>query len=515
MYRSLRPFSAVTSTLCVAFVLGATVALAQTPPAAVTGAPGAQPVPPTGPADAVTLPEVAEPRDMGAALDEEVAQLQERPGGLTAEAAASEALRVSFDIQAASERERAQESEVSAAKIRYAPRLNLTASYMRLSHVDSPVLGTLVAAPGANPGVLQPGQPLVAVPLQFPALQNQTQVKAQLVVPLTDYFLRFPQLLTASEHGRAGARYAAKAQRARTAAEAKLAYYAWARAVMQHVTTRQARERAVSHLADAQRAYDAGLATSADVRTVESQVAQAELLETRASNAVAITAEQLRVVLHRPSATELQIGERVVDVPPLPPVPSLEAAWTEAQGARPELLALTETEAQLRQQARAVTASEMPRLDALGELLTANPNPRYQPAQDEFKTTWAVGVQLSWTPNDWATGDAQRNGLEAQANATRAQTQAAREGLRADLVASLRGVEQARSTISAAERGVVSAEAAYRVRRDQYRAGRAKNVELTDAETELTRARIDYIDALIDARIAKVRMDYALGRLQP
>ena len=62
---------------------------------------------------------------------------------------------------------------------------------------------------------------------------------------------------------------------------------------------------------------------------------------------------------------------------------------------------------------------------------------------------------------------------------------------------------------------MVSAEAAYRVRRDQYRAGRAKNVELTDAETELTRARIDYIDALIDARIAKVRMDYALGRLQP
>ena len=75
-----------------------------------------------------------------------------------------------------------------------------------------------------------------------------------------------------------------------------------------------------------------------------------------------------------------------------------------------------------------------------------------------------------------------------------------------------RGVEQASTTIATAQRGVNSAETAYRVRKDQYLAGRATNVELTDAETELTRSRIEYIDALIDARIAAVRLEYALGR---
>jgi outer membrane protein TolC len=191
----------------------------------------------------------------------------------------------------------------------------------------------------------------------------------------------------------------------------------------------------------------------------------------------------------------------------------MDIAWQEAQQKRPELLALAQAERQLRHQADATMAAELPRVDAVGELLTANPNSRYQPPVDEFKTTWAVGVQATWTVNDWPANAATRKGLTAQAGAVAAQRDAVREALRAEIVSALRGVEQAATTISAAERGVKAAEAAYRVRKDQYLAGRTKSVELTDAETDLTRARIEHIDALVTARIASVRLDYALGRI--
>jgi outer membrane protein TolC len=433
-----------------------------------------------------------QPRDALAALEGELQSLQGRPGGLTAAQAAERALAISHDIAASRHREAAADADIDAARIRYAPRLTLSAGYTRYSPIDAPSLG--------------------ALPFKFPVLLNQTVLRASLSVPLTDYFLKFPQLLDASKSGRNLAQLNRSAAQARTATDAKVAYYSWARAVLQEVAARQAHRRALDHLADTKRAYEAGLATNADCRSIEAQEALAELLETRAANNVAITAEQVRLQLHLPPETQFEIGEAIITAPDLPRVPRFDQAWQEAQQSRPELLALSQSERQLRQQADAQTSSELPRIDALGEILTANPNPRYQPPLDAYKTTWSVGVQATWNVNDWPLGAAQKRGLEAQADAITSQREALKEGLRADIMSASRWVGQAVTTIASTQRGVNSAEAAYRVRRDQYLAGRATNVELTDAETELTRARIDQIDALVDARIAAVRLEYALGR---
>ncbi len=458
-----------------------------------------------------TLESLPEPRDASADLEREIQALQARPGGLTAAQAANRALAVSYDISAFKQKELAADTEIDVARFRFAPRLTLSGSYNRLSPIDAPVLGTLVVAPTAQPNQVNP-TPTIARPFSFPVLLNQTILRASLVVPLTDYFIRFPQLLDSAKDGKTSAHFNLEAQRARTAAEAKIAYYSWAGAVLQQVAARQAFQRTVNHLKDTKRALEAGLATSAEFRAVEAQVAQSELLETRASNNVAITAEQVRVQLHLPPETELEIGDQIVAAPNLPRVPRIEQAWLEAKQSRPELLALAQTEHQLRRQADATEASELPRIDAMGELVTANPNSRYQPPVDGFKTTWAIGIQATWTANDWPSNAATKKGLEAQAGAILAQRESLKEALRAEIMSASRGVEQATTTISAAQRGVKAAEAAYSVRKDQYLAGRATNVELTDAETELTSARIGYIDALVDARIAAVRLELALVR---
>jgi outer membrane protein TolC len=45
-----------------------------------------------------------------------------------------------------------------------------------------------------------------------------------------------------------------------------------------------------------------------------------------------------------------------------------------------------------------------------------------------------------------------------------------------------------------------------------FQNGRASNVELTDAETDLTSSRFSVVDAQIDLRIAAIRLAHATGR---
>jgi outer membrane protein TolC len=50
------------------------------------------------------------------------------------------------------------------------------------------------------------------------------------------------------------------------------------------------------------------------------------------------------------------------------------------------------------------------------------------------------------------------------------------------------------------------------VRREAFRAGKATLVEVDDAATELTRARLEFIDANVSVRQAALRLAYACGR---
>ena len=73
-------------------------------------------------------------------------------------------------------------------------------------------------------------------------------------------------------------------------------------------------------------------------------------------------------------------------------------------------------------------------------------------------------------------------------------------------------MREAEVAIESTARGLAAAEESYRVRRSLFQNGRATSVELTDAETDLTRARLEAINARVDLRIAHVRIEHALGR---
>src|SRR6185503_15249951 len=94
----------------------------------------------------------------------------------------------------------------------------------------------------------------------------------------------------------------------------------------------------------------------------------------------------------------------------------------------------------------------------------ANPNPRYVPQTKEWKATWDVGVQLTWTPNEVGNSSAAAAGYEAQWAKVEAQRAQLNDALRNEIFEAQSSAREAEVAIKTSERGLKAAEEAYRVR---------------------------------------------------
>jgi outer membrane protein len=246
----------------------------------------------------------------------------------------------------------------------------------------------------------------------------------------------------------------------------------------------------------------------------EAQVANSELLKERANNLAALLEENLRVLMHDPSVESYAIGEDIRKDPPVVArMPAtLQEGYNEAVHQRLELKALEETVYSLRNQAQVARSAIYPRLEASGDLTYANPNQRFVPQTPQFRTTWSVGLQLSWSPNDVPLNLASERSTLAKASQTELQKASLRDGLRSEVMQALQNTKESFLALETTMRSLGASEESYRVRRELFKNGRATNVEVLDAETTLLQARLENINARINFRIAAVQLDHALGR---
>lgn len=437
-------------------------------------------------------------------------------GGLHSDHVVRRATDTSPSVRASDAEREASDAQVDQARAGFVPKLSGTARYTRLSKIDQPTLGNLVATPnGTAPGPIAQDTPLVSVPLSFPVLLNQYTLQASLQVPLTDYALRLPQLYAAAKHNAEASALLARAERLRVGTEARILYYNWLRARLQQSVAARTLEQSRQHLADARAAHEVGTASKADVLRVESQLASSELSLARAVSSTELYEQRLRVVMHDSSSAPYAVGEDLRSVPErselLARVSNASQLVAEAVERRLETRAFSENARATRAQASALLASELPRVDAIGNVTYANPNPRILPQSDKFTATWEAGLQLSWTPSDIFGAEANKSGALARARQLDAQRAELADNIEVEVKQELQNLKLTETALQTSERGVVSALESYRVRRALFVNGQATSVELTDAENEWSRAQLEVIGARIDRRIAEARLIHALG----
>ncbi len=480
-----------------------------TPPSAAAAAP-----PTAGVTGATTAPE-ATPVDL----------MHIEASGLTADQVGARAAVTSFQAKAQEATLKGAAERIDQAWASFLPRLAVLGRYTRLSDftpppffTSSPLASVSTTAPGSPTGTpIQPGSTLLAVTaptLSIPLVLNQWLLQGTITVPITDYFLRINQNFTATTHQRDAIRLDAIAARTRSAADGKVAFYTWLRARGAAVVAAQALNDQKTHLTDAKNQFAVGNASRADVLRAETAVAAAELQVERSNNLSDLSEKQVRQAMHLPEAQTIAPGESLDNAPPPVIQGNLVALTQEALASRVEVKSIDFNAAAAREQAKVANAGKYPTVSAFGDAILANPNPRRFPATNEWFPTWDVGVQATWSPNDFIVAGSAVTDAESRASAAEANKQIIRDGIEIEVMQSWQAIREQEVALESTKRQLASATEAYRVARELFNNGRATSTTLTDAETELTRARLDALNATVDARIARVRLEHALGRDQ-
>lgn len=529
-----------------AAVLGlVSAARAQPAPAAAAPQPAAA-QPAAQPAAATTDAKPAPAADKEKKPDALVDALSKQPGGLTLDEVAKIALKTKPSLRAKQAELTAAAAKVDQAYVNYFPRVSVAFTYTRLSEVPgfganqgggqssgallvSQQQGQVITdtCPQNQPG---DGKPLCVFTVDaagskspvvgagtgslfnFPAppLDNYS-FTASLAVPVSDYLLRITQGHSAALHAEKSKKLELEAETLAAAADAKVAYLNWVRAKGSAVVAREAVAQAKAHVEDVKRLKIVGLASQADVLRGEAQVAAADQAVVEVEAFASIAEEQVRIGLGLPRDKALVVGVDVFNFSPPATLPELAAAQSQALERRLEIRALDETELSLKEVENVSRAGFYPRVDAFADLNIGNPNQRFQPATPDWNTTWDAGIRVSWTFND--TFSTIGAAAESKARVTQiAETKKQlRDGLRLEVAAAWAEIKKAGASIDAATRGLTASEEGLRVRRELFLQGKATNVEMLDAETEVIRAKLRKLDAQISLVVNQIKFDHAVG----
>ncbi|MEJ5365082.1 MAG: TolC family protein [Desulfosoma sp.] len=192
-----------------------------------------------------------------------------------------------------------------------------------------------------------------------------------------------------------------------------------------------------------------------------------------------------------------------------------EDALREAMDKRPEKKAAQAAADAAAQAVRAAQADHFPQVSAFGRYGLRQGIP--YDAEDRsgglsHEDTWAAGLQVD-VP--LFRGGAVRAGVrqaERLRDRAREQLRAVELEIRKDVERALTALNDALERTDVTRSAVAVAEETLRIEREKYAAGKNSINDVLDAQAALLQAEVEYSQAVVDARIALMERDRALGR---
>ena len=372
------------------------------------------------------------------------------------------------------------------------PLVSVLGGYTRTNHVDEFVIAT-------------PGGPARAL---YPDVPDNYRARLDLQWPIYSGG-RAGALVHAARAEGAAAGADLVAARADLRLEVTRAFWALATARESEAVLNRSVESLDAHLRDVRSRLEQGLVPPNDVLSAEAQRSRGRVLALEARNLRASVEADLRRLIGDDGTVPL-----VPETPPgTPPPPADPAALIqEALGLRPEREALRERVAAARARQAAAAAGRHPQVGLGGGYDYARPNPRIFPRLDAWENSWDVSVNVSWSL--WDGGRRRAESAEAAAASRVIEARAGEFDRQIALEVRQRWLEadSSRAAIEAAADGVRAALEARRVLRERYAAGVATSTEVLDAETALLQAELDHTRALSNERLARARLERAVGR---
>lgn len=261
----------------------------------------------------------------------------------------------------------------------------------------------------------------------------------------------------------------------------------------------------VAHRNEMQKRVEAGVSTKFDVTTTDVRITQAQNTKLDLQNQLRNQQVQLARLLHKPQQADIPVKGRLSYEPQ---AVNLEAELTKAAENRPEVKLARDAENTANLQARLIEKSNMPTLGAGVQVGGKN---GYLPNIDRFRFNTVGALQLSVPIYDGNKNKKQR--VEAQANARGAVARTAdtQEQIRADVRQAVNNMEFSQARYDNAVQQVAQATDALTRAQGRYRYGVGQNLDVLDAETQLSQARLARAQAMYNYTLGQYQLRRATG----
>jgi outer membrane protein TolC len=264
-----------------------------------------------------------------------------------------------------------------------------------------------------------------------------------------------------------------------------------------------------AHVKDIQNFFNQGIVTKNEVLKVEVQLSSIQLMQIEAGNAVRLATISLNSIIGIPLETELDLrtslgfedknyGE-------------LKSLINQALENRPDLQAMALRVKGSEAGVGLARSGWFPQIFLQANYIYARPNSRIFPVQDRFNDTWDVSLTASFDVWNWGATIHQTD--QAMAQLMQAQDGFAQlaDGVVLDVTQAYLSLEQAKERITVAEKGVAQAEENYRITNQKFRSGLTLNSELLDSEVALLQAKFNYVQAMVDFKLADGKLLESVG----
>ena len=253
---------------------------------------------------------------------------------------------------------------------------------------------------------------------------------------------------------------------------------------------------------------NAGTGTGIEVTRAKVQLSNEKQKLLAAQNDRSKSYLQLLRVMGMSLATELELSDKL-SYEPSEPI-TVEQARAEALKNRPDIKAQAEREAAARLNATSVKYERMPSLYAFADYGTTGTNGDIV----SLLPTRDYGLALRVPIFDGGRRDARRAEFASQFRQERTKSNDVREQMELDIRTSLDSLHSAEAQLKVAEEGLTLSDSELTQARRRYEAGFASNLEVTDAQTRLERARDNRIDALFAYNVARIDLGRAMGNVR-
>lgn len=379
------------------------------------------------------------------------------------------------------------------------PSVATSAGYLRTNHVD-------------EYGIPQPNGSLKIL---FPDVPNNYQVRADVGMPLYTSG-RVGSLVDAAkdEQTAAGADLRVTEQDIRL--QVAVAYWALVTVRDSVHVLEESQKRMDAYVGDVKARVDAGILPPNDLLSAQAQRARqlVQLIQVRNDAALA-EAELARLIgsdPDQPLVPTSPVDQQMPGSADLASTP-LAALVARATNGRTERAALLARQAAMNATGTAALAALRPSVSALASVQEARPNQLFVPRTDTWKTSWNVGVNVSWQLFDGGKAHAEQAASVAQAEALKSRLDDFDAVVKLEIRQRLLDLDSDRSAIAASDEAVAAATEALRVVQERFRAGVATSTDALDAQVALLEAQLERTRLSAALRIAEARLLRSMGVL--